>query len=368
MKKILSLLAVVMLVIATSCTKPGYTVTGTVADNSLDSTYVYLYDMNQEDRVPLDSTLIANKSFKFTGTADTAKLVMMVVKYKEVSGSSPFVLTNAKLTANVTFITIDSTKVPAISIKGTPENDDFAKLNAADDENNLKMRALYNNPDTTKMDSINNEVNRLDSLMAITKEQYINNHINMPSSAFVFQYLQYGMSSEEQEAYLAKCNEAFKSIPMVDKIVKHLAILKKVAVGQKFTDFTMNNEKGEQHKLSEYVGNGKVTLIDFWASWCGPCRGEMPNVVKAYAQFKNKNFEIVGVSLDSNAENWTKAIKDLKITWPQLSDLQGWKNAGAQLYGVNSIPHTVLVDKDGTIIANDLRGEELIKKLTEILK
>ena len=98
------------------------------------------------------------------------------------------------------------------------------------------------------------------------------------------------------------------------------------------------------------------------------CRGEMPNVVKAYAQFKNKNFEIVGVSLDSNAENWTKAIKDLKITWPQLSDLQGWKNAGAQLYGVNSIPHTVLVDKDGTIIANDLRGEELIKKLTEILK
>ena len=108
--------------------------------------------------------------------------------------------------------------------------------------------------------------------------------------------------------------------------------------------------------------------MDFWASWCPPCRRDMPNLVAAYKKYKNKGFEIVGISLDSKADAWAKGVKDLNITWTQLSDLQGWKNSGAQLYGVNSIPHTVLVDKDGTIIAKNLHGEEIDAKLQEILK
>ena len=111
----------------------------------------------------------------------------------------------------------------------------------------------------------------------------------------------------------------------------------------------MADPKGEVHQLSEFVGNGKVVLIDFWASWCPPCRKEMPHLVELYKQYKNKGFEIVGISLDSKPEAWAKGVKDLNITWTQLSDLKGWQNAGAALYGVNSIPHTVLVDKDGTI-------------------
>lgn len=142
----------------------------------------------------------------------------------------------------------------------------------------------------------------------------------------------------------------------------------KVAIGQKFTDFEMPNAKGEVHKLSEYVGNGKVVLIDFWASWCPPCRAEMPNLVKAYKDYKDKGFDIVGISLDSKADAWAKGVKDLNITWTQLSDLKGWQNSGAALYGVNSIPHTVLVDKDGTIIAKNLHGQELEDKIKEVLK
>ena len=119
---------------------------------------------------------------------------------------------------------------------------------------------------------------------------------------------------------------------------------------------------------NEVVKSEQVVLLDFWASWCGPCRAEMPAVKAAYAAYKAKGFGIVGVSLDSNKEAWLKGIADLDIEWPQISDLQGWGCAGAKLYGVNSIPATVLVAKDGTILAKNVRGEAIQEKLAEILK
>ena len=140
------------------------------------------------------------------------------------------------------------------------------------------------------------------------------------------------------------------------------------AVGQKYIDFSMDTPEGQTVKLSDFISKNKYTLIDFWASWCGPCRKEMPNVVAAYKEFKNKGFGIVGVSLDNNLDKWKEAITALDITWPQMSDLQGWNNAGAKLYGVNSIPATVLVDQEGTIVARNLRGEDIKAKLSELLK
>ena len=121
-------------------------------------------------------------------------------------------------------------------------------------------------------------------------------------------------------------------------------------------------------KLSDYAGKGKLVLVDFWASWCGPCRREMPNLVELYKQYKNKNFEIVGVSLDQNGDSWKAAIKQLNITWPQMSDLKYWECEGAQLYAVSSIPHVVLIDGEGTIVARGLHGEELQQKVAELLK
>ena len=121
-------------------------------------------------------------------------------------------------------------------------------------------------------------------------------------------------------------------------------------------------------KISDVVSKNKYTLIDFWASWCGPCRREMPNVVAAYKEYNKKGFGIVGVSLDSDAEAWKKAIKDMGMTWDHMSDVKGWQCEGAALYGVNSIPATVLVAQDGTIIARNLRGEAIKEKLAELLK
>ena len=138
--------------------------------------------------------------------------------------------------------------------------------------------------------------------------------------------------------------------------------------GIQYIDFGMETPEGAPIKVSDFVSKNKYTLIDFWASWCGPCHAEMPTVVRAYDEFHSKGLEIIGVSLDNNKGDWVRALRDLKMTWPQMSDLQGWECAGAQLYGVRSIPSNFLIDQKGRIVAQDLRGEGLIQKLDELMK
>lgn len=125
---------------------------------------------------------------------------------------------------------------------------------------------------------------------------------------------------------------------------------------------------GKSHKLSEYVGQGEWVLVDFWASWCGPCRAEMPNVVAAYEKYHGKGFEIVGLSFDKDKDEWVNAIKEWGMPWIQLSDLKYWETVAAGVYSVTGIPDNLLIDPEGTIIARGLRGEELEAKLSEIFQ
>lgn len=146
------------------------------------------------------------------------------------------------------------------------------------------------------------------------------------------------------------------------------SLLRELVYGMKFTELEMNDLEGKPVKLSQWAGKGNCVLIDFWASWCGPCRQEMPNVVANYKKYHDKGFEIVGVSFDSNGDAWKKAVSELGMTWPQMSDLKGWESAGAKAYGITSIPASVLLDAEGKIIGMNLRGEALGEKLAEIYK
>ena len=139
-------------------------------------------------------------------------------------------------------------------------------------------------------------------------------------------------------------------------------------IGQQYTNLEMADPDGKMHKISELVDEGKYVLVDFWASWCGPCRAEMPNVLEAYNKFHAKGFEVVGVSFDKKKEAWLKAVNQLKMPWLQISDLQGWKCAAAPVYKVDEIPDNILIDPQGIIIDRGLRGKALHTKLETIFE
>ena len=130
-----------------------------------------------------------------------------------------------------------------------------------------------------------------------------------------------------------------------------------------YTDISLPGPQGQTVKVSDYVGKNKLVMIDFWASWCGPCIGELPYVVKAYEMFHDKGLEIVGVSLDKDKASWLAAIAQTGQKWPQMSDLKGWDCEGAALYGIQSIPANVLINEQGEIVARDLRGDALLKEV-----
>ena len=140
-----------------------------------------------------------------------------------------------------------------------------------------------------------------------------------------------------------------------------------VAKGEKYTDIELTNEEGTSVRLADYVKSGQYNMLEFWASWCGPCMREMPNVVKLYNECKGKNFEIVGVSLDQKRDAWLNAVEKNKMKWIQVSDLKSWATLPVKLCNVSAVPYTVLIDPQGKVIALNLRGEELINKVKEVL-
>ena len=371
MKNVSIFAAATTLLLAACAEKPGYQIAGTVDRADAEGKYVYLEKYGVEE-APLDSAMITNGAFSFKGEQATPLLCILRIGEDELKRGNAgenqpftavFTLENAKLQA------VLNEQAPAVT--GTFENDAFKAL-----QDRLKgirsaeeaLAADMKSTDEAVKNAAMEKAEAIEKAAGEAVKAYVLANVDKQVAAKVFFDARYDLDEADRRAIVEKASEAFKSVPGVGKVIDHLKVLENSAVGKAFIDFEMADANGKMHKLSEYVGKGKVVLIDFWASWCPPCRRDMPNMVEVYKQYKNKGFEIVGISLDSKADAWAKGVKDLNITWPQLSDLQGWKNAGAALYGVNSIPHTVLVDKDGTILVKGLHAKEVGEKLKELLK
>ncbi|MCB8994380.1 MAG: AhpC/TSA family protein [Bacteroidales bacterium] len=346
--------------------RAGFTITVT-AENAGEG-WIYISRRQNGSMADIDSAKITVFPIVLKGKQDVPEML-----YLRVTGSNslvPVFTENSEITVSTDFEDPSLTKVSGSSAH--KEYDSYLeglKTVTSDKEAILKdWKAAQKDGDKEKLSALEIKYDQLDSVENAYNRNYVLSH----SSSFVTPYIIrrsmfYTLELADLKKLYSSLNSAvLQSVYALD-LKDKIAVLEKVDIGQKFTDIVMPDVNDNTIKLSDFTGKG-VILVDFWASWCGPCRRENPNVVKIYNEFHDKGFDIVGVSFDTDGKSWKEAIEKDGLVWHQMSDLKGWNSKAAELYGVASIPHTMLIGKDGTILAKNLRGEELKAKLEEILK
>ena len=359
MKKAFLIAALVVAAMPSMAQGLKYSVSGIFAD---EGKKVYLMDRLTETAI--DSMVVTNGKFAFSGTAD--QNAYMSIKAEKSDWITVFFNDGTPVFVNVN----DST------LKGSPLNERLTKYDIEADRPIRAFRAKTSKMTTEEMKAHVDEL--MDDYSKMTKEQTaIVNKIfqeerqSLIPLAFAGSYfVDNGLEAYDE---LVKEQVPFASHPYLKKAKEEIASLMKpegeektAFIGKQFTDLEMADPDGKMHKISELVGDGKWVLVDFWASWCGPCRAEMPNVLEAYNKYHAKGFEVVGVSFDDKKAAWVKAIGQLKMPWLQISDLKGWDCAAAPVYKIDAIPDNLLIDPQGKIVDRALRGKSLHNKLLKI--
>jgi peroxiredoxin len=363
MKKLVYLFALTAFV--TGCnTKPHFVVKCNITGS--DSITFLLQKRGLSKYVTIDSVMSKKGVFQMEGAVEYPDMVMLTAM--DAGRRVPFFLENSKIEINGNLDSLNDVKVT-----GSKTQDEYQLFRTASKVLGEKYSGLQQDyqyaaqaNDTAKQSSITKELKSLGSDMLKMEKDFIKNNPASYFTPLLIESISPDMEPDEMETAINGLDTNVAKVPAVKDLKERLKAIRTVAVGQKAPDFTMNDVNGTPVSLSSKTGS-KLLLIDFWASWCNPCRQENPNVVKVYTEFHKRGFDILGVSLDRSKENWIKAIADDKLTWTHVSDLQDWGNAAAKLYAVNSIPANFLLDENGIIIARNLREGELYNKVKEIL-
>lgn len=275
--------------------------------------------------------------------------------------------------ANIS-VTGKADSIAVAEITGSSTHDEFKAINDQIQKIGEEYMALYQEArtasasgDTTKAEELMEKVETLYASVGTLQEDFVKANPASYVTPLLLSQIQYEKDEAELETLVSALDPKLDNVPEIVALKEKIEKLKKVAVGQTAPDFTQNDADGNPVKFSDIYSKNELTLIDFWASWCGPCRQENPNVVATYQKYKDQGFNVFGVSLDRDKDAWLKAIEDDGLTWDHVSDLAYWNNAAAKIYAVNSIPASLLVDKNGKIVAKNKRGEELGETVAEFL-
>lgn len=336
-----------------------YTIDGYIPHIEYNNKMVYLEDVETSEI--LDSTVVANSLFKFEGEAkEPQRAFVQIDRY------------------NYCFVILEKGKIQVNlhkhSATGTPLNnalnDYYHKLEDMQNEFKAEYDKIQDQfADSTDKSQVGLAINKFNNEVYLPKKkQYLLDffleHTNSLPGIEPLKNLVELCSIDEMEELLPKVGSNLRGIKEVEEIVTYIEAKKKTDEGQPFVDFTIETEEGGEVSLSDYVGKGKYVLVDFWASWCGPCKAEIPNLIETYAKYKDKNFEILGIAVWDKTEDTKVAIEELGITWPQILNAQ---SIPTDIYAITGVPHIILFGPDGTILKRGLRGDAIQTELAKWL-
>ncbi|MDR3268731.1 MAG: AhpC/TSA family protein [Tannerella sp.] len=353
---------ILLIVLAASCSpdKKTYVINGVIPDDAYYNHWVYLFDYNQNE--PLDSALVTEGKFSFTGLPDTTKVVRLDL--------------DRKLFANVVREagTIEVDLSNYVNIGGTPLNEALKMyltglndIYASASEAYEKISEEYKNDEATLFERLKEYQNVALLNYNTLNTEHFDAHKKNAIGSYIFNSWTHTLSPEKVDSLYADLGDPQKNDLSVRRIMETNEKKKRTMIGKPFTDFTIEsgNIDGTMASFSDYIGKGKYVLVDFWASWCGPCLAENPVIADVYGKHKGDKFEVLGVAVWDERNATLEAIQTHGIVWPQIIDAQ---SIPTEIYGISGIPHIMLFGPDGTILARDLRGDALKAKVAEVLK
>lgn len=376
MKKLIlaaALLCPVVLSAQKKAKEKPYTIQGTIVQQEAPTKVTLRY--RKDGKIVTDTTLTADGRFVFQGTVPEPMQVQLLADVPKSATNM-----NGKTEVAPIFLAPGTTTVTMESLDkkgtatGTAAQDDYNQLNALLDplykqgaELNKEYRALREAKDEAGMKKLETRFEQLEASRKAVLNKYLEDRPGSPLGIFVLsQVAGYDLDPEKIDPLFNRLSKSVRNTPSGKQFEERLDIARKVRVGNPAIEFSQNDPSGKPVSLASF--RGKYVLVDFWASWCGPCRAENPNVVKAFNTYKDKGFTVLGVSFDDNKEKWVEAIDKDELHWTQVSDLKGWSNEVGKMYGIRAIPQNLLLDPEGKILAKNLRGEALESKLAELFK